>query len=77
MEKTWITSVNRPCIAVARLAQTQPTEVDFKASKIIFLTCNYQEAIIRESLDIIANKETVNVLLYDKNAVRKVLIHDR
>lgn len=66
-----------PWKALARLAQTHRIKVDFKASKIIFRTCNYQEPIIRESLDIIANKETVNVLLYDMNAVKKALIHDR
>lgn len=45
--------LKRPYSALERLAQTQLIKVDFKTFKFIF----YQEAIIRESLEIMFNKE--------------------
>lgn len=38
-------------------AQTQFIKVDFKKSKIIFRTNSYQEAIMRESIEMIVNKD--------------------
>lgn len=52
--------LNRPYTAIARLAHTQPAKIEFNKSKKNFHTNNYQEAIIRSSIDIISRNEIMH-----------------
>lgn len=49
--------LNRFRSGLARLKETQPIKIDFKKSKIIFLTSNHQKTIIKECLEMISNRQ--------------------
>lgn len=64
---------------MATLAQIHKIKIDFNRYKIMFYINNYKEAIIRESSEIIFNKEKVynSILSYKNHAVWKELINNK
>lgn len=56
---------NKPYSALSKLHQIQFVNVDFNNFKIIFRTNVHKEAIIKESIEIIANKDVSCLLHYN------------